>query len=118
MGHASPGNDPRPGAIFVLIIGIDEVGASAFFLHYANGAGDTHRKTLKLQYCCKTKTDELRTLRGAVNDARAVEKYLLNLDVPPSNYSRIRPRPVPLSCPRSKPIFWITKTYPTVEERA
>ncbi|KAJ7906010.1 caspase domain-containing protein [Mycena leptocephala] len=30
-------------------------------------------------------TEELRTLRGAVNDARAVENYLLNLDVPPSN---------------------------------
>jgi hypothetical protein len=43
MGHASPENDPRPEAIFGLVIGIDEVGASAFFLHYANGAGDTHR---------------------------------------------------------------------------
>jgi hypothetical protein len=31
MGHASPENDP--GAIFVLIIGINEVGP--FFLHYA-----------------------------------------------------------------------------------
>ncbi|KAJ7914399.1 caspase domain-containing protein [Mycena leptocephala] len=57
MGQASPENDPRPGAIFALIIGIDE---------YVN-------------------TEELRTLRGAVNDARAFETYLLNLDVPPSN---------------------------------
>ncbi|KAJ7899351.1 caspase domain-containing protein [Mycena leptocephala] len=55
MGHASSENDP--GAIFVLIIGINK---------YVN-------------------TEELRTLRGAVNDARAVENYLLNLDVPPSN---------------------------------
>ncbi|KAJ7905991.1 caspase domain-containing protein [Mycena leptocephala] len=31
------------------------------------------------------KTDELRTLQGAVNDAKAFEKYLLNLNVPPSN---------------------------------
>ncbi|KAJ7899316.1 caspase domain-containing protein [Mycena leptocephala] len=61
MGHASPENDARPGAIFGLIIGIDE-----YF-----------------------KTDELRTLRGAVNDARAVEKYLLNLDVPPTNIVRL-----------------------------
>ncbi|KAJ7828881.1 caspase domain-containing protein [Mycena leptocephala] len=57
MGQASPETDPKPGAIFVLIIGIDE---------YVN-------------------TEELRTLRGAVNDARAVEKYLLDLHVPPSN---------------------------------
>ncbi|KAJ7906000.1 caspase domain-containing protein [Mycena leptocephala] len=55
MGHGTPRNDP--GAIFVLIVGIDE---------YVN-------------------TEELRTLRGAVNDARAVEKYILDLDVPPSN---------------------------------
>jgi len=41
MGQASPENDPRPEAIFVLIIGIDEVGA--FSLHYANGAGYSHR---------------------------------------------------------------------------
>ncbi|KAJ7906005.1 caspase domain-containing protein [Mycena leptocephala] len=61
MGQASPENDPRPEVIFGLVIGIDE-----YF-----------------------KTDELRTLRGAVNDARAVEKYLLNLDVPPSNIVRL-----------------------------
>ncbi|KAJ7918590.1 caspase domain-containing protein [Mycena leptocephala] len=57
MGQASPENDPKPGAIFVLIIGIDE---------YVN-------------------TEELRTLRGAVNDARAFERYLLNLAIPPAN---------------------------------
>ncbi|KAJ7828863.1 caspase domain-containing protein [Mycena leptocephala] len=57
MGQASPENDPRPEAIFALVIGIDE---------YVN-------------------TEELRTLRGAVNDARAVERYLLDLHVPPSN---------------------------------
>ncbi|KAJ7905987.1 caspase domain-containing protein [Mycena leptocephala] len=61
MGQASPENDHRPGAIFALIIGIDE-----YF-----------------------KTDELRTLRGAVNDARAVEEYLLSLDVPPTNIVRL-----------------------------
>ncbi|KAJ7899357.1 caspase domain-containing protein [Mycena leptocephala] len=55
MGHASSENNPR--AIFVLIIGIN---------NYVN-------------------TEELRTLRGAVNDARAFENYLLTLDVPPSN---------------------------------
>ncbi|KAJ7923554.1 caspase domain-containing protein [Mycena leptocephala] len=55
MGHASPENDP--GTIFVLIIGINN-----YF-----------------------RTDELRTLRGAVNDARAFEKYLLKLNVPSSN---------------------------------
>ncbi|KAJ7899314.1 caspase domain-containing protein [Mycena leptocephala] len=60
-GQASPENDPRPEAIFVLVIGIDE-----YF-----------------------KTDELRTLRGAVNDARAVEEYLLSLDVPPTNIVRL-----------------------------
>ncbi|KAJ7906015.1 caspase domain-containing protein [Mycena leptocephala] len=55
MGHASTENDIR--AIFALIIGIDNY----------------------------IKTDELRTLRGAVNDARAFERYLLDLHVPPSN---------------------------------
>jgi hypothetical protein len=41
MGQASPENDHRPGAIFALIIGIDEV--SAFFLHHTNGARDPRR---------------------------------------------------------------------------
>ncbi|KAJ7914403.1 caspase domain-containing protein [Mycena leptocephala] len=31
------------------------------------------------------KTNELHTLRGAVNDARSVESYFLSLDVPPAN---------------------------------
>ncbi|KAJ7899325.1 caspase domain-containing protein [Mycena leptocephala] len=55
MGHASTEDDIR--AIFALIIGINN-----YF-----------------------KTDELRTLRGAVNDARAFERHLLDLHVSPSN---------------------------------
>jgi hypothetical protein len=34
MGQASSENDPKPGAIFVLIIGIDEVGSTS--LHCAS----------------------------------------------------------------------------------
>ncbi|KAJ7872051.1 caspase domain-containing protein [Mycena leptocephala] len=55
MDHASP--EKQSGAIFALIIGIND-----YF-----------------------KTDDLRPLRGAVNDAKAFEKYLLDLHVPPSN---------------------------------
>ncbi|KAJ7919367.1 caspase domain-containing protein [Mycena leptocephala] len=55
MGDAS--TEKHSGAIFALIIGIND-----YF-----------------------KTNELHPLRGAVNDARAFEKYLLDLHVPPSN---------------------------------
>jgi hypothetical protein len=68
-------NETNIGIIFkfALIIGINDVGHCF------------PARTQSLYVQQYLATDELPTLRGAVNDARAVEKYLLNLDVPPSN---------------------------------